>query len=276
MIQAEPLFRRQRPRREHIRKVLRHLIGPALLNSLHNLLKHNAISIGSQMQAIRKQTSKLGILRQVPRPNQRLTFFPSNRRHERAPDVRNRQTKLCSNFARSLTVRPGVRVSPSRMGVPLHSVKPGQLVLVDGRRSDDHDAGILGLCEGVLDDVSEVLLVGLNGDMLLETGETGVVGAEPDSLVLFVSYEGCGEGVCLGMGTMSRTLARSGVGKHLGKALRAWRVLYPLWKSQWLLFICCFNPIIEERTLIHGSPRPDGGRRLQGISICLLKERIGH
>lgn len=162
------------------------------------------------------------------------------------------------------------------MGVPLHSVKPGQLVLVDGRRSDDHDAGILGLCEGVLDDVSEVLLVGLNGDMLLETGETGVVGAEPDSLVLFVSYEGCGEGVCLGMGTMSRTLARSGVGKHLGKALRAWRVLYPLWKSQWLLFICCFNPIIEERTLIHGSPRPDGGRRLQGISICLLKERIGH
>lgn len=34
--------------------------------------------------------------------------------------------------------------------------------------------------------------------------------------------------------------------------------------------------IIGERTLIHGSPRPGGGRRLQGISICLLKEIIGH
>lgn len=162
------------------------------------------------------------------------------------------------------------------MGVPLHSVEPGQLVLVDGGRSDDHDAGVLGLCEGVLDDVSEVLLVGLNGDVLLETGETGVVGAEPDGLVLFVSYEGYGEGVCWGVSTMSRTLARSGEGKHLGKALMAWRVLYPLWKeSVVVVIIMLLHLIIGERTLIHGSPRPGGGRRLQGISICLYKEGIG-
>mgnify|MGYP007046767922 CR=1 FL=1 len=47
----------------------------------------------------------------------------------------------------------------------------------------------------MLNDVSEVLLVGFDGNVLLETWETGVVGAEPDGLVVLVSYEGVGEGV---------------------------------------------------------------------------------
>ena len=70
------------------------------------------------------------------------------------------------------------------MRVSLHGIESSQLVLVDGRWGDDHDTGFLSHRQGVLNNAFQVGLVGFNGDVLLEAWETGVVGAEPDSLVL--------------------------------------------------------------------------------------------
>lgn len=75
------------------------------------------------------------------------------------------------------------------MGIILFRVEPFQLVLVDRRRRQQEDPGILGDGGRVVDDGLEVLPVNRQRDMLVRTGDTGVICAEEYRLKYLVSID---------------------------------------------------------------------------------------
>lgn len=102
------LFGSVDPSREHEGKLLWILIRPILANSRHNHIEHDFVSFRCEVQSyfpvsvcaqsykaqreqtIRQQPRQILIVRQIPRPQQRLTFFPPGGIYERRPEISHR------------------------------------------------------------------------------------------------------------------------------------------------------------------------------------------
>lgn len=115
--------------------------------------------------------------------------MPAHSRHKGGPNIRHGDIQRGPNLLGSFGIDLGRMSCPTGMGSILCIVKVLELVLVDRRRSNDDDTGILGLGGGVLDELSEVLFVDFQRDMLHMDGYTCIICAKENGLVLLVVVE---------------------------------------------------------------------------------------